>query len=246
MKTRILVLWSLPRSRSTAFEWMMRQRGDFHAEHEPFTWAYYFGEDRKTLREYQQATLPEKTFATMWRRIRDVSNGQLVFIKDFSYSILPWVSRELLGQMDHSFLIRDPRETLPSFHARWPDFTLEETSYAAHRRLYEMLCDQLPTPPPIVDSQCLVSDPEAIIRAYCAQVGIEFLPQALRWTPGDRREVSDYPGLWHVSLRTSTCFAAQQSDEPYQSVESDSRLKLAYDLCRPYYEWMYERRLRAL
>jgi hypothetical protein len=106
---------------------MMRQRGDFHAEHEPFTWAYYFGEDRKTLREYQQATLPEKTFATLWRRIRDVSNTQLVFVKDFSYRILPWVSRELLGQMDHSFLIRD-HGTLPSFHARY-GFYAEETSY---------------------------------------------------------------------------------------------------------------------
>ena len=32
---KIVALWAVPRSTSTAFEWMMRQRGDIDCLHEP-------------------------------------------------------------------------------------------------------------------------------------------------------------------------------------------------------------------
>ena len=41
---RILALWAVPRSTSTAFEWMMRMRGDMTCFHEPFGEAWYQGE----------------------------------------------------------------------------------------------------------------------------------------------------------------------------------------------------------
>ena len=41
----ILVLWGTPRSTSTAFEWMMRTRGDMTCFHEPFGEAWYQGEE---------------------------------------------------------------------------------------------------------------------------------------------------------------------------------------------------------
>ena len=42
---KIIALWAVPRSTSTAFEWMMRQRGDLDCLHEPFGEAWYQGED---------------------------------------------------------------------------------------------------------------------------------------------------------------------------------------------------------
>ena len=42
---KIIALWSTPRSTSTAFEWMMRQRGDLYCMHEPFGEAWYQGEE---------------------------------------------------------------------------------------------------------------------------------------------------------------------------------------------------------
>ena len=41
---KIVALWAVPRSTSTAFEWMMRQRGDLDCLHEPFGEAWYQGE----------------------------------------------------------------------------------------------------------------------------------------------------------------------------------------------------------
>lgn len=37
----IYILWATPRSTSTAFEWMMRMRGDMACFHEPFGEACY-------------------------------------------------------------------------------------------------------------------------------------------------------------------------------------------------------------
>ena len=42
---KILALWGVPRSTSTAFEWMMRMRGDFECFHEPYGDDWYQGED---------------------------------------------------------------------------------------------------------------------------------------------------------------------------------------------------------
>jgi hypothetical protein len=53
MKTenKILSLWSAPRSRSTAFMWMMKNRGDFEVFLEPFgNSAYYSGESILALK----------------------------------------------------------------------------------------------------------------------------------------------------------------------------------------------------
>ena len=42
---KILALWATPRSTSTAFEWMMRMRGDMTCFHEPFGEPWYQGEE---------------------------------------------------------------------------------------------------------------------------------------------------------------------------------------------------------
>ena len=46
----IYVLWATPRSTSTAFEWMMRMRGDMACFHEPFGEAWYQGDDARAPR----------------------------------------------------------------------------------------------------------------------------------------------------------------------------------------------------
>ena len=56
-----LALWATPRSTSTAFEWMMRQRGDFTCVHEPWNELYYYGEDRRSDRDGGVPARPGQT-----------------------------------------------------------------------------------------------------------------------------------------------------------------------------------------
>lgn len=45
-RSRPTALWAVPRSRSTVFERVFMERGDFEVLHEPFSIAYYCGSDR--------------------------------------------------------------------------------------------------------------------------------------------------------------------------------------------------------
>jgi len=48
------VLWATPRSTSTAFEWMMRMRGDMTCFHEPFGEAWYKGDEALAAHQARQ------------------------------------------------------------------------------------------------------------------------------------------------------------------------------------------------
>ena len=50
---KILALWATPRSTSTAFERVMSNRGDLTCLHEPFSEAFYYGEDRRNDRYFK-------------------------------------------------------------------------------------------------------------------------------------------------------------------------------------------------
>ena len=85
---KIVALWAVPRSTSTAFEWMMRQRGDLDCLHEPFGEAWYQGEEPlwQRFKEGDKIT-PGLTLETVWEDIKKRAEQGPVFIKDFPHYI---------------------------------------------------------------------------------------------------------------------------------------------------------------
>jgi len=61
-----LMLWSVPRSRSTAFFRMMAERGDFSVVHEPFSYLVMDGHTGAVPSE--SATVPDAVAAPYLRR----------------------------------------------------------------------------------------------------------------------------------------------------------------------------------
>jgi hypothetical protein len=55
----------------------------------------------------------------------------------------------------------------------------------------------------VIDSDDLVARPEATMTAYCAAVGLPFIPQALTWQPGERTEWHR-SARWHVDVGASS------------------------------------------
>ena len=84
----MLFLWATPRSTSTAFEWMMRQRGDFECFHEPFNEAYYYGADRRSSRDGDVADTEGLSYASVWDQLAPAEASGSVFVKDFAYSVV--------------------------------------------------------------------------------------------------------------------------------------------------------------
>lgn len=240
---KILALWAIPRSTSTAFEWMMRQRGDFLCHHEPFGEAWYYGEDRRTPRQTDVPVRDGLNYANVWSALkRDAENGA-VFMKEFPHYVAHMADAPFLAHFTHTFLIRDPARMLPSMWDKWPDFWVEETGYAEQHDLFEQLCDRDGVAPPVIDSDDLLEDPAGTTRRYCEAVGIPFIDAALSWDEGERREVSWYDkGSWHENLKSSTGLIKQKTQ--YVAIDHNDKLKQAYAHCRPHYDALHEHRLR--
>lgn len=234
----ILALWATPRSTSTPFEWMMRERGDFTCYHEPFNEAYYYGADRRTARDAGTAARPGLSFASVWQGLQSEARTQRLFVKDFAYSIMHMADDEFLSHFQHTFLIRDPANMLPSLYNHWPDFTSDEAGYEPLRVLFDRICQRDGAAPPVITSDALLDRPYDTVRAYCDAAGLDFIPEALSWESGGRDEVSWYDGgSWHGNLRTSTGIARQKTS--YVAIDHDDHLKRAYDACLPHYQTLF-------
>lgn len=241
---KILVLWATPRSTSTAFEWMMRMRGDMTCFHEPFGEPWYHGEEPKwpRLRPDSPRT-PGLTFDSVWQKLRAAATEGPVFSKDFPHYVEHMWTDTFLDYFNHSFLIRDPAKVTTSMFKHWPDFELRETAFVEQRRLFDRLTDRAGRLPPVIDSDDLLRDPHGVVRAYCGAVGIPYCAEALSWKPGDRDEVSWYDGgSWHRSLRASDGLK-KQPREYVDISEAPERVQQIYRTCLPHYYHLYQHRL---
>ncbi len=243
---KILVLWATPRSTSTAFEWMMRMRGDMTCFHEPFGEWWYQGEDARWPRITPDSPrTPGLTFDSVWDTLTDAASKGPVFSKDFPHYIEHRWTDGFLEHFNHSFLIRDPAKVATSMYKHWPDFVLKEIAILEQRRLFDRLADQTGEAPPVIDSDDLLEDPHGIVEAYCHAVGIAYLPEALSWQPGERNEVAWYDGgSWHENLRNSDGLKPQP--RKYIDIsEAPDRVKEIYDTVLPHYAAMHRHRLSA-
>ena len=244
---KILVLWATPRSTSTAFEWMMRQRGDMYCFHEPFGEWWYEGDGAKWPR--LQPDSPRKmdvTFETVWDSIKAKATEGPVFSKDFPHYIEDHWTDEFLNHFNHSFLIRDAAKVVTSVQKRWPDVHLKELSFLEQRELFDRLADKMGKAPPVIDSDDLLEDPEGIVEAYCDAVDLPFIKDASTWDTGaETGQYSWYDGgSWHEKLKGSTGLQPQKPGYVDIADASDYAKEL-YDIVRPHYEHLYQYRLKA-
>jgi hypothetical protein len=242
---KILVLWAVPRSTSTAFEWMMRMRGDMTCFHEPFGEAWYQGEDPLWPRlDADSVRTPGLTLESVWQTLREAARQGPVFSKDFPHYVETIATDAFLDHFTHSFLIRDPAKTITSMARHWPDFHPREIGLHEQLALFERLAERDGTAPPVIDSDDLLENPSAIVASWCSAVGIPFMPEALNWEPGARDEVSWWDGgSFHQNLRNSDGLKPQPRKAADISNASD-HLKRCFEEVLPAYETLFKHRIR--
>ena len=243
---KILVLWAVPRSTSTAFEWMMRMRGDMECFHEPLGEAWYQGEEPLWPRATADSVrTPGLTIQSVYEGLKKAAEKGPVFSKDFAHYISHLWTDEFLEPFNHSFLIRDPAKTITSMYKHWPDVTMTELGFVEQRELFDRLADQIGKVPPLIDSDDLLEDPHTIVRLWSEAVGIPFLEESLSWEPGARDEVSWWDGgSFHENLRN--CDGLKPQVRRYVDIsEVSDRVKEIYEQVLPHYEHMKQYRLQA-
>ena len=243
---KILALWAVPRSTSTAFEWMMRQRGDMDCLHEPFGEAWYQGEDPLWPRfRAGDKTTPGLTLDTVWADIQARAAKGPVFLKDFPHYVNHMWTPDWLGHFAHAFLIRDPAKTITSMYDKWPDFDELEVGFPEQRALFDLLTALNGAPPPVIDSDDLLEDPDGMVRAFCAATGIPFLEHAMTWEPGaDTAAYSWWDGgSFHANLKASTGLKRQA--RKYIDLDAaPERVRRVHRRMLPHYEHLYQHRIQ--
>jgi len=175
-----IILWSHPRSRSTAFERAFIEREDCYVVHEPTSLALYFGQEitdiMRALECVGRAPLPHVLSDVCYR----TPHSHHVFIKDFAYHCASHLSDQFLSQFKHVILVRKPEETIRSFHAIHPDFQVWEVGYHELYWLARRL-RSLGHAPVLVDAQQLVDTPQEIMKSVCEWTGLPFSPAMINW-----------------------------------------------------------------
>lgn len=240
MSHPVRFLWTVPRSVSTSFERMMMARGDHTVLDEPFSRVYYYGPERRSDRYDEQ--LPDSTVDEVLDQIWKAAEERPVFVKDMAYHALGVLDADLLSGFENSFLVRHPSATLRSLSRNWPDFTDEEAGWQS-LDLAADIVEGLGDPLTVVDADSLCADPERVVGAWCEQVGVPFLSEALTW-PSGMRDEWDLWDEWHASTASSTGF--EPLDPPPGPPGPDEpRVLEAYQAALPVYERFAARSLGA-
>jgi Sulfotransferase domain len=93
----------------------------------------------------------------------------------------------------------------------------------------------------VIDSDDLVTRPAATMAAYCAAIGLPFLPRALTWEPGARPEWRG-SARWHTEVSVSSGF--QRRKRVYRhTVENTRELARFAAYHRPFYEQLRAQRI---
>ena len=86
----------------------------------------------------------------------------------------------------------------------------------------------------MIDSDDLLQDPPKIVAAWCEAMGIPFIAEALRWTPGERQEVSWWDGgSFHENLRNSWGLESKPRTEIDISDAPEPSPRRCMDCCAP-------------
>ncbi len=250
----IVALWSHPRSMSTAMERIMRERGDFTCFHEPFMYLYYVGDAKKEMPHFKVPPGTPTTYEDIREMLLDAAKTAPVFFKDMSYYILDRMKedRAFSDRITHTFLIRDPAQSIVSYYKLDPEMTSEEIGLETQYRHFVWLSETYGVKPPVIEAADIQVDTVGMIRAYSAAIGVEFLPHALEWgneTPKDWQGVSG----WHEDVmraqgirKESETTDGRSGEKPAVTLDSAPQLRAYYDHHKPYFDKLQQHKLRPV
>ncbi len=239
-----LAMWCCPRTVSTALMRAFENRADTFVIDEPL-YAHYLAATGRRHALFDEVV---RSQPTDWRAVAEhlvgaVPGGKRVFYqKHMAHHLLPDIERGWLDRLTHAFLIRDPRELLPSLQAKLPDVSLADTGYPQQLELFERVRERCGVTPPVVDSTDLLRDPEGILRALCQALDLPFTADMLSWPPGPRPTDGVWAKHWYGNVERSTGF------EPFVPKESTLPAGLAEleARCREPYRRLHAARLRPV
>jgi hypothetical protein len=237
-------MWSGPRNISTAMMRAWGNRDDTFVCDEPL-YAYYLtrhpvahpGVD-EVLAHHETDCLRVVAWLT-----GPIPEGKTVFYqKQMTHHLLPEIDRGWLADLDHCFLIRDPREMLASLLVHMPEPSIADTGLPQQWEIFEYVRRQTGEVPPVIDARDVLEQPEPMLRTLCARLGLRFSERMLHWAPGRRATDGIWAKHWYASVEQSTGF---QPYRPKRGPVPPEYERVAAEAVA-YYQKLYAHRITAV
>lgn len=201
------------------------------------------------LRTGRQHAMAAEVIASQendWRKVVEwltgpVPGGKSIFFqKHMAHHLLPEVGRDWLLRLTHVFLIRHPRDVLPSLEEKLSQPRLPDTGYAQQVEIFNYIRERTGVLCPVTDAADVLCHPRELLIRLCQRLGVDFQESMLHWPPGIRPTDGVWARHWYNAVETSTGFA------PYtpRSKPIPERLRPLYEECLPYYETLAASRLQ--
>ncbi len=234
-----ICLWSGPRNVSTALMYSFAQRNDVRVIDEPL-YGHYLrvtGADHPG-RDEVIAAMDCDGDAVMRALVEAGDEPKRLFIKHMAHHLVD-VDLGFMQRTANVFLIRDPREMLPSLTIQLPHATLSDTGLHQQWQLYSDLraSGQVPA---ILDSRELLLDPAGVLAKLCEHLELEFDESMLHWDAGPIPEDGVWAPHWYHAVHKSTGFA------PYRPKTGfPTRLAGLLAECKPWYDKLFAHAIRS-
>ena len=163
----------------------------------------------------------------------------IYYQKHMTHHLLPHMAMDWLDGLTNAFLIRDPARVLASYIEKRAEVTLEDLGLPQQQRLFEWAHQRTGEVPLVLESDDVLANPEAMLRALCRRAGIAFDPAMLSWPAGRRDSDGLWAAHWYGAVEKSTGFMAP--GEATRPVPAHLQDLLA--AAQPYYQALRPHRL---
>ena len=250
-----IMLWAPPRSTSTAFERAVMQHPNVTVFHEHLADCFYFGPDRLD-KELPSAITDgsnlerDSTYRVRLQLIQDamsLPDKPFAFTKELSiYYQAEQMPTEVMSRFIHCFLIRHPEKVVRSFlrvaekeGGSSTYFDPDECGFVELEQIYDAVVTAgLQEHIHIIDSDSLLADPEAGLRAFCEAVGLPFDARMTTWEAEEPSSWAKWPG-WHKDASGSTKFKARSYADDKKPLPEQAQK--AVDISQPIYDRLLQR-----
>lgn len=235
-------MWSGPRNLSTAMMRSFGSRSDTFVSDEPF-----YGCFLKTTGA--DHPMRDEVIAAMdcdWASVMESLRGEPPDDRPIWYQKHMWhhmagpIGYDDFQGFTHAFLIREPGRMIASYLRKRESAAFENFGLDRQAEFFEREADRLGAPPPVIDANDVLTDPEGTLAKLCRTIGIPWDPAMVSWAPGRRATDGPWAPHWYAVVEKSTGFGPPETDPVDLPVEAR---RLA-DRCRPFYERLAEHRLR--
>ena len=238
-----IAMWSGPRNLSTAMMRSFGSRADTFVSDEPFYGCFLdtTGADHP-MREEVIAAM-DCDWVSVMGALRGVTpdGSPIWYQKHMWHHMAGPIGSDHFEGFTHAFLIREPERMIASYLRKRESVGFEGFGLDRQAEFFDREANRLGRPPPVIDANDVLANPEGVLSALCGALGISWDLAMLNWQPGRRATDGPWAPHWYGAVEASTGFGPPET-EPVELPDDARRLA---DRCRSYYVRLGAHRLTA-